>query len=70
MTDRGLLTTEEAQKHLGVSRATFWNLVKRYDVPRYTVPLSGKRVYFKLEDLDHLRDPRPAKRAQEIVNGE
>lgn len=58
--ERGeLLTAEQAQEHLGVSRATFWSLVKRYQIPRYTVPVEGKRVFFKPDDLESLRRPRP-----------
>ena len=52
-----LLTTEQAIERLGVSPATFWNLVKRYRIPKYSIPLHGKRVYFKPEDLDALRRP-------------
>jgi predicted DNA-binding transcriptional regulator AlpA len=53
--DEDLLTAEEAQAHLGVSRATFWNFVKRYRVPRYQRPLSGKRLFFKRSELDAAR---------------
>jgi predicted DNA-binding transcriptional regulator AlpA len=57
MPDEELLTVEEGIARLGVSPATFWNLVKRYQVPKYKLPLSGKRIYFKPEDLDALRRP-------------
>jgi excisionase family DNA binding protein len=57
MADDELLTVEQAQEYLGVSRATLWNLVKRHHVPRYRVPVSGKRVFFKPSDLDRLRQP-------------
>ena len=57
MLERDLLTVEQATERLGVSPATFWNLVKRYDLPKYKLPLSGKRVYFKISDLDELRRP-------------
>lgn len=58
--ERGeLLTAEEAMERLGVSRATFWALVKRYDVPKYTIPIEGRRVFFKPEDLDNLKRARP-----------
>jgi excisionase family DNA binding protein len=54
-----LLSAEESWAYLGVSRATFWNLVKRHELQRYMIPVSGKRVYFKREDLDELRKPVP-----------
>jgi predicted DNA-binding transcriptional regulator AlpA len=57
MPGNDLLSAEEAQKYLGVSRATFWNFVKRYNVPKYQVPLSGKRLFFKPSDLDAVRKP-------------
>jgi predicted DNA-binding transcriptional regulator AlpA len=56
MADEPLLTAEEAQAHLGVSRATFWNFVKRWQVPRYQKPLTGKRLFFKASDLDAARN--------------
>ena len=57
MEDEKLLTAEQAQAHLGVSRATFWNFVKRHEVPRYKAPLSGKRLFFRASDLDAARRP-------------
>jgi excisionase family DNA binding protein len=63
MPDEELLTVEQAIERLGVSPATFWNLVKRYKLPKYKLPLSGKRVYFKVSDLEELKRPRR-------VNGE
>ena len=53
--DQELLTAEQAQEYLGVSRATFWAFVKRYAVLRYQKPLSGKRLFFKRSDLDAAR---------------
>jgi predicted DNA-binding protein (UPF0251 family) len=52
-----LLAAEDAQVYLGVSRATFWNLVRRYGLVRYKIPVKGKRVFFKRADLDRLREP-------------
>lgn len=54
-----LLTAEQAQEWLGVGRATFWALVKRHAIPRYKVPVNGKRVFFKPADLEELRKPVP-----------
>ncbi len=56
MPNKELLTTEEAQEYLGVSRATLWNFVKRYRVPSYQKPLMGKRVFFKRADLDQAKE--------------
>jgi len=55
--DPDLLTTEEAYVYLGVSRATFWKLLRRYAIPKYRIPLRGKRVFFRRADLDRLREP-------------
>jgi len=52
-----LLTSGEALSYLGISRATFWRLIRRYDVARYQIPTRGKRVFFKREELDQLRQP-------------
>ena len=58
MDAQDLLTAEQAQEQLGVSRATFWSLIKRYQIPRYTIPLKGKRVFFKPTDLETLGEAR------------
>jgi predicted DNA-binding transcriptional regulator AlpA len=58
VTEEDLLTAEQAQAYLGVSRATFWSFVKRYNVPKYQVPLQGKRLFFKRSELDAVRKPR------------
>jgi len=50
-----LLTAEEAQAYLGISRATFFAFVKRYRVPRYQKPLSGKRHFYRRSELDAAR---------------
>ena len=52
-----LLTAEQAQEQLGVSRATLWNLLKRYKIPRYQIPAEGRRVFFKREDIQRLSEP-------------
>jgi predicted DNA-binding transcriptional regulator AlpA len=60
MAEDELLSLEQATALLGVSRATLFNLIKRYNVPRYQIPVQGKRVFFKRADLETLRQPRPA----------
>ena len=57
MAQENLLTVEEATERLGVSPATFWNLVKRHKLPKYKIPMRGKRVFFKPSDLDRLSQP-------------
>jgi excisionase family DNA binding protein len=52
-----LLTAEQAQEQLGVSRATLWNLLKRHKIPRYQIPAEGRRVFFKREDIQRLSEP-------------
>ncbi len=52
-----LLTAEQAQELLGVSRATLWNLLKRHNIPRYQIPAEGRRVFFNREDIERLKQP-------------
>lgn len=54
-----MLTAEDAQVRLGVSRATFWNLVRRHRLQRYKIPAKGKRVFFRRSDVDRLLEPIP-----------
>ncbi len=53
-----LLTTEESMEVLGVSRGTFWKMIKRHGLTCYTLPTCGKRVFFTLEDLESLMQPQ------------
>ena len=59
MEEQDILTAEEAQRYLGVSRATFWNVARRAGLPRYTRPLDARRVFFRKADLDDLKRARP-----------
>ncbi len=57
MEDKDLLTLEDARAYLGVSRATFFKLVRQYGIQRYRIPAYAKRVYFRRGDMDRLREP-------------
>jgi predicted DNA-binding transcriptional regulator AlpA len=56
-----LLTAEQAQRRLGISRTLFWTLVKRLEVPQLTQPTQtntrGHRSAFRPEDVERLRGP-------------
>ena len=52
-----LLTAEQAQEVLGVSRATLWNLLKRHKIPRYHIPAEGRRVFFNRDEIERLKQP-------------
>ena len=58
MSTEDLISLEEAQALLGVGRATLFNLVKRYDVPRYRIPAQGRRTFLRREDVQRLREPQ------------
>ena len=56
-----LLTAEQAQRRLGISRTLFWTLVKRLGVPQLTQPTRtntrGHRSAFRPGDVERLREP-------------
>jgi hypothetical protein len=60
MPEGELLDLDQAQALLGVSRATLFNLLRRYQVPRYKIPAQGKRTWLKRSDVEGLNEPRPA----------
>ena len=47
------LTVEEACEHLGIRRAWFFRLVKRYNIPRYKRRI-GRKAYYRRSDLKRL----------------
>jgi hypothetical protein len=56
----GVLDAEQARAYLGMSRASFYNLVREQAIKRYKILSKGRRRYFKKADLDQLNQPIPA----------
>lgn len=56
----GMLDAEQARAYLGMSRASFYNLVREQAIKRYKILSKGRRRYFKKTDLDQLNQPIPA----------
>ena len=58
--DRGgeFVDTFQAAEELGVSRATIWNLIKRYQITRFRRP-GEARTLIRRADLERLREPVP-----------
>ena len=50
-------TAREAIKKLGISRSTFYDLVKANEIPRVTVPLRRK-VFYSKQRIDELAEER------------
>jgi ACT domain-containing protein len=48
------VSTSEAIKLVGVSRATFWRLVKRYQIPTFEDVLDRRVKLIRREDVDKL----------------
>jgi hypothetical protein len=53
----GLLTSDEAQKRLGVGPGMFWVLARRHGIPQFRGSAGKRRVgsLFRPEDVDRLR---------------
>ena len=57
------LNVEQIQGMLGVSRATVWNILNRYDLERFHIPTRGKRTLVRKSDLLRaLEQPVPVRR--------
>ncbi len=57
------LDVEQVQEMLGVSRATVWNILNRYDLERFHIPARGKRTLVRKSDLLRvLEQPVPVRR--------
>ncbi len=57
------LDVEQIQEMLGVSRATVWNILNRYDLERFHIPARGKRTLVRKSDLQRvLEQPVPVRR--------
>jgi hypothetical protein len=55
-TPEGYIDLYDTADELGISMATLWNLLKRYDIVRYRFP-GKRRAVIKREDLEQLRQP-------------
>jgi predicted DNA-binding transcriptional regulator AlpA len=47
-------TLTEAEKYLGVSRATLWRLIRQYTVPTFTDVLDRRVKRVRRSDLDRI----------------
>jgi ACT domain-containing protein len=59
------VSTSEAIKLVGVSRATFWRLVKRYNIPTFQDVLDRRVKLIRREDVNKLLSL-----ARSVRNGE
>ena len=59
------VSTTEAIKLVGVSRATFWRLVKRYNIPTFQDVLDRRVKLIRREDVNKLLSL-----ARSVRNGE
>lgn len=64
--DDEMLNTGEAMRLLGVSRAVFYQIVKRENVQRYQAPADRRSMLFKRSDIEALKHPRPVSPAAGI----
>ena len=49
-------TLTEAEKYLGVSRATLWRIIRQYKITTYTDVLDRRVKRVKRSDIDMVRD--------------
>ncbi len=57
------LDVEQIQEMLGVSRATVWNILNRYELERFHIPARGKKTLVRKSDLTRaLERPVPVRR--------
>lgn len=53
-----LIAIDEAAMELGVSRATVWNWIRRYELPTYRRP-GERRTLLRRADVARLHEPVP-----------
>ena len=54
------LDVEQVRQLLGVSRATVWNIISRYQLQRYQIPARGRKTLVKKSELlEALSKPVP-----------
>ena len=50
------ISVDEAADELGVSRATLWKWIKRYELPTFRF-LGERRTFLKREDVAKMKEP-------------
>ena len=59
------ISVDDAARRMGRSRATIWNLIRRYELPTFRRP-GERRSYVQAKDIDRLMgafEPREASAA-------
>jgi hypothetical protein len=63
MPEEEYLDVEQVQALLGVSRATVWNIINRYNLERFHIPARGKKTLVRKSALmEALNRPVPVRR--------
>ncbi len=58
MSDEEFIDTYAVAEEIGVSRATVWNLIKKYQIERFRLP-GELRTVIRRSDLAKMRQPIP-----------
>jgi ACT domain-containing protein len=61
------VSTTEAIRLVGVSRTTFWRLLRRYSIPNFQDVLDGRVKLIRKEDLERLKQFAEMVRAGESL---
>jgi len=60
------VTVDEAAATLGVSRATVWNWIRRYEIPTFRRP-GERRTLLRCADVARLAQPVPTEEAKKAA---
>ncbi len=60
------VSVDDAADELGVSRATLWKWIKRYDLPTFRF-LGERRTFIQREDVTKMKEPIPINPAKKCA---
>ena len=65
-TEKDYASVDQAAEDLGISRATMWGWIRRYEVKTFRI-IGERKTFVRRADIAKLREPMPIDQAKKVA---